>query len=202
MVILLPLNILDAKETLLGNNQVLKTYPSLDRALKGGFSRKKQVVLFGATKSGKTTIAIDLISKMIESNENLTNKYKIVINWFTLELTKDDMFNRLLTRYLHKVEKITISPSDLEMDTGYLKQSNFDISNLYDKCEEYYNSKARIAVYDFPTDGDTIISTIDTIMTKYIGDLKEDKFVYKKEHENIFLINVIDHLGLILPSKS
>lgn len=194
--------LINAKNNLIGKNKGLSTYPSLDNVTRGGFVKAKQVVLFGATKSGKTTIGIDMVSRMIESNYLLLNPYQIVINWFSLELTKDNVFNRLLTRHQGLIEKLNISIADLELDTGFLKENNINLDDLYENTIEYYNKRARIAIYDFPTDVDTLLNTIDSVMAYFGAFDKNGEFIYKEEYKNVFVINVIDHIGLVMSSNT
>jgi replicative DNA helicase len=196
---------------ILGKNKGLATFPKLDRLIYG-LNKEHQYVIVGESKSGKTALLMNIIFNALFDNYSLKeNKYNIVINWFSLEITGPSLFQRFVSMYLYRKYKLDYSKSDLEGRTnnklgdkiqleGASKEDLLSnqlnlVHTYYDEAEKIVRNLGIINVFDFPSNSDKIKNVIRECHEEYGNYTAEGDYILN--NERTFVINIVDHTRLI-----
>lgn len=195
----------DAKErskiALKGFAKGLRTFDKLDE-ITYGLRKEMQIVLFGESKSGKSTILQNMLFNALVDNISKPpeERYKIFVSWFSLEMTGISLFQRFMSYYLYNKYGIRYSYSDLEGFTDN-KLTEEEIDMYYDEAIAYVSSLGHINVYDIPKTVDQITATLRDI---HLSAEAKGKFDINGKFscpENHMFINILDHTRLISPGK-
>ena len=97
-----------------GTEQGLKTYPHLDNVLGGGLRGGMLVTIGAGTGVGKTAFTLNLIVEMLK------NQPEVAIDFFALEMSKKEMLDRFISRFVHissyKIKDIKNKATDEEKE--------------------------------------------------------------------------------------
>jgi len=184
-----------ALQGLKGYTKGLRTFDSLDD-ITYGLRKEMQMVIFGETKSGKSTILQNIIFNALEDNANkpVDEQYKIFINWFSLEMTGASLFQRLVSRYLYLRYNINMSYSDLE---GFTEKrlSEEQILKYYNEAIIYVSNLATINIIDIPRSAKEITSYLREFhLADGRGKIVNGRY---ESPDNYMFINIVDHMKLI-----
>lgn len=188
-----------ALQGLKGFTKGLRTFDSLDKVT-FGLRKEQQIVIFGEPKSGKSTILQNFLFNALADNLSKppSQRYKIFVNWFSLEMTGASLFQRFMSNYLKATYNIDMSYSDLEGFTDK-NLTESQINEYYDKAIEYVSQLGTINIIDIPRNVTEISSYLrDFHLSVGGGKLVNGKFVAPDDY---MYINVVDHMKLIRPGK-
>jgi replicative DNA helicase len=200
------------------NNEVISIpwpFEKLNKVL-AGIQKGRYYLITGGPKSGKTQIADALITYNIIDwyleNKNHVN-IKPTIFYFTLELTAEYKQLMLISRQLYKRYNKIINPEKLmSFHKNYIIDDETE-RQIKDIQETYLNetqgflkliedAKTPKQIYKYIMD--YIRSSGKIIKEKITTKDGEEIEIFKNyipNNENEFIFVVIDHIGLVVPSK-
>ena len=186
-----------SKQALKGFAKGLKTFDKLDEIIYG-LRKEMQIVIFGESKSGKSTILQNILFNALVDNLSKPpeERYKIFVSWFSLEMTGVSLFQRFMSYYLFYKYGLRLSYSDLEGFTDN-KLTEEEIDYYYDEAIEFVNSLGYINVYDIPKDVRQITATLRDIHLSEEAQGSFDKSGKYVCPDNHMFINILDHTRLI-----
>lgn len=190
-----------SKRALKGFSKGLRTFDKLDEIIYG-LRKEMQIVIFGESKSGKSTILQNILFNALVDNLNKPEeeRYKIFVSWFSLEMTGVSLFQRFMSYYLYEKYNIKMSYSDLEGFTDN-KLTEEEIDMYYDEAIEFVESLGYINVYDIPKNIKEIEKTLDEVHCSLESGGYIDEHGNYQCDEKCMFINIIDHTRLISPGK-
>lgn len=186
-----------SKQALKGFAKGLRTFDKLDEIIYG-LRKEMQIVIFGESKSGKSTVLQSMLFNALVDNLHKPpeERYKIFVSWFSLEMTGVSLFQRFMSYYLWSTYNIRMSYSDLEGFTDN-KLTEEEIDYYYDEAIAFVDSLGYINVYDIPKNVSQITATLRDI---HLSEEAEGYFDSNGRYvcpDNHMFINIIDHTRLI-----
>ena len=166
-----------------------------------GVSRGVYTLLFSGTGSGKTTLALySYIYKPIMEHINDEN---FRVSYFSLEMSAEMLFAKLLSIYIFEKYKIELSTKEL-----LSKKRNYSLSeenyNIVKECTPWLRRiEQLITVYDKSLNAEILYTCLMEEL-KNNGKFEEtsSRKIYTPNNENLTHLVVIDHLSLVRKSKS
>lgn len=181
-----------------GKNRGLSTgIPKLDGFI-GGLQKSMYYLIFSDSGGGKTSLALYMLYRCLRNNENK----KILIYYFSLEMSAKTLLAKLLCLYIYEEFGIVIKYQEL--------MSWKDILNdvLYEyvlKSKEWLtNVSKNFIIYDKTLNRDSFYREMMILLEEH-GEFVETsdgkrKF-YKPNDPELLILGVIDHLALCVPKS-
>lgn len=192
------LNQIDIGRT--GRNQGLSMgLPKLESII-DGVTQQNYTLIFSSSGCGKTSLA--LYSYIFKPClEHMTDgKFRVI--YYSLEMSAEMLFAKLLSMYIFEVYGIEISVKEL-----LSRERNYSLSDEYyhyvEECMPWLNDLEKIiTVFDKGLNADMLYSTLMNELDKYGIFTEEDnrKVYHPNDPETITLV-VIDHLSLVRPAN-
>lgn len=186
----------DGKE---GKNIGLKTGLQKLDYYTGGFQRALYKLIFGQSGSSKSSFVIytDLYRVLIDYPEaNILHIY------YSLEMSSNVLLAKLLNLYLFETYGIEISYLDL---MSVRKPLDDSIYQYVLKGREWLNTiTKKLIIFDTQLNADSFYATMMNLLKErgeFVKSADGKRTVYKPKDPSLLINVVIDHLGLLNPSK-
>lgn len=154
----------ELKEDFSGKRSVTTGYHLLDKYMYKGFEPRRLYIFCGASGDGKSTLLINLLNNVLESNSNLEDGYKDLFVYFTFENLITESLSRIYCcskelDYYKLANNFSNFGSDIKSHLRSKQQQNGKILTM-----EYYPARQ--------VSSSELLTKIDEIKEKYSGEAK------------------------------
>jgi len=183
-----------------------------------GFEQGQYLCITSYTKGGKTQITLNLLFDAICQYLQNPQAFRLKILYFNLEESDERIFNRYESYLLYKLDKIRISPKDLRSSHNdkpvpqeildKLESPRYqEYIKVFEECVEFHNISNPIGIYlkcKETAEKEGVVYRKKIKYTDELGEVQESDNgfdYYQPNDPNLFIIPVVDHMGLITPEK-
>ena len=183
-----------------------------------GLEQGQYICVTSFTKGGKTQFVLNLLFEALCYYIEHPDQFRLKVFYFALEETDERILNRFQSYLLYKLDGIRKSPKDLRsagnipISQDILDKLNSEQYQIYikafEECFDFSDSSNPTGIYlkckKFAEDNGTIVRKTVKYKNEF-GELEESDMGfdhYVPNDPNLFVIPVVDHLGLVTPEKS
>lgn len=182
-----------------GKNTGLKTGLHKLDWYTGGFQKSIYKLWYGQSGSGKSSVVI--FSELYRTLKDYPD-YPLLHVYFSLEMSSNVLLAKLLSLYLFETYGIELSYMDLmsvrtpisEDIYSYIQQSKYWLESI----------SSKLIIFDKQLSSNSFYSSMMEILKQYGSfDKSEDgrRSIYTPNNDKLIINVIIDHAGLITPSK-
>lgn len=163
--------------------------------LTSGLTPRTYYVIFGPSGSGKTTFTL-YTHVFIPLYENINPK--LIIVYYSLEMSADVLYGKLLSMYVQTKTGIEISLKEmLSIDRGY--KLNDKLYNILLEAKAWLKEiESRFIIYDRPLTPSAFDKHSHSVFSRF-GKFKVEgtRQIYIPDDPERLIVGVLDHYGLI-----
>lgn len=165
-----------------------------------GLTRSTYYLLFGGTGSGKTTFALYsfVYKPLIQHLDD--DDFRII--YYSLEMSADMLFLKLLAMHIWDEYQIEISPKEL-----ISRKKDFilddDLYKIVLDCQPWLTKiEQKITVYDRGLNAQVLYANLHQELEKEGEFINTDKrILFKPRNPNKIILVIMDHIGLVRPGQ-
>ena len=182
-----------------------------------GLEQGQYLCVTSFTKGGKTQFVLNLLFEALCYYIDHPDQFRLKVFYFALEETDERILNRFESYLLYKLDGIRKSPKDLRsagniaISQDVLDKLSSDKYQMYikafEECFEFSDISNPTGIYlkckRFAEDNGTIVRKTVKYKNEF-GELEESDMGfdhYVPNDPNLFVIPVVDHLGLVTQEK-
>ena len=182
-----------------------------------GLEQGQYICITSFSKGGKTQFTLSLLFEALCYYIEHPKQFRLKVFYFALEETDERILNRFESYLLYKLDGIRKSPKDLRsagniaISQDILDKLNSDRYQVYikafEECFEFSDTSNPTGIYlkckKFAEDNGTIVRKKVKYKNEF-GELEESDMgfdYYIPNDPNLFVIPVVDHLGLVTQEK-
>lgn len=182
-----------------GKNTGLKTGLHKLDWYTGGFQKSIYKLWYGQSGSGKSSVVI--FSELYRTLKDYPD-YPLLHVYFSLEMSSSVLLAKLLSLYLFETYGIELSYMDLMSVRTPISE---DIYSYIQRSKYWLESiSSKLIIFDKQLSSDSFYSSMMEILKQYGSfDKSEDgrRTIYIPNNDKLIINVIIDHAGLISPSK-
>ena len=181
------------------NHGIPMGLPKLEGIIDGN-SRATYTLIISNSGAGKTSLALYsyVYKPLMETMDNPDN-FKIL--YFSLEMSEESLYLKLLSTYIFETYGITLSYKEIisQKKEYILSDEHYDLVN---KCMPWVDKiSKRLEIYDKRTSAKSAYAILKQRLEKMGKFVETDtRTIYVPDNPDLIYNVVIDHIGLIYPT--